>query len=281
MSIDQGSATKGRAVPATRRQPSLWLAGGVAAVYATIFTGTQLEAGIDYQEMFSSASNAWHGPVLGLALGAVFLLVVHALTRWDHLWKDASRLRMRWPMWLALGAFVAATLARFAVASWSAVDGSLLVAILVAGALVGLTEELLFRGFVLRALRGKARGEGVAVLVTTLAFGAMHLMNILQGNTVTQGVEQLVLASLTGLTLYLFRRSTGLLVVAMAAHALWDVSTFLPSGAHGLNITVSLLAALGGLVALVSVVRHDRTPALPRPDTDRRAVSRDDLAEAA
>jgi membrane protease YdiL (CAAX protease family) len=265
MSDEQMPVTAGRAVRADRRRPSVLLAGGVAVVYAAIFTGTQLASGIGYQEMFDSASNAWHGPVLGLTLGAVFLLAVHALTRWDHLWRDASRLRMRWPMWCALGAFVAAVVVRFAGASWSAVDGSLLAAILVAGALVGLTEELLFRGFVLRALREKASGEGVAVLVTTLAFGAMHLMNILQGNTLGQGLGQLVLASLTGLTLYLFRRSTGLLVAAMAAHALWDVSTFLPSGAPVLNLVMALLAAVGGLLALVSVVRHGRTPALPRP----------------
>jgi membrane protease YdiL (CAAX protease family) len=254
--------TNGAPSTLSTRQPSGWLVTGIVAAYATIFTGWQLFTGIPYKEMFTTASNAWHGPVAGLAIGAVFLLLVHACTRWSYVSKDAVRLPMRWPLWLALGGVTVAIGVRFAVVSWSSVTLGLVVPILVAGLLVGLTEELLFRGFVLRALRGTVRREGVAVLLTALVFGAMHLLNILQGNSIGQGVAQFALAGLLGVSLYLARRATGLLVVAMAVHAVWDISSFLPGGNASLNMGVSVLSAIIGLAALVSVVRHDRTPAI-------------------
>lgn len=58
----------------------------------------------------------------------------------------------------------------------------LLFAIVFAGVGVGLAEELLFRGVVLRILRTNSRSEAWAMLRCSLWFGMMHAINVLLGS---------------------------------------------------------------------------------------------------
>ena len=96
----------------------------------------------------------------------------------------------------------------------------------VPGVLVGLAEELVFRGIVLRCLRTGNRPESSAALWTALGFGLFHLPNIFMG-TGLSGLSQIVLAAISGYALYLFRRWQGALWMAMVAHGTWDISAFL------------------------------------------------------
>jgi len=142
------------------------------------------------------------------------------------------------------------------------VPGRLLLAIIAAGVLVGFAEEMMFRGIFLRGMRTGGRPEGWAMLWTTLAFGALHLPNVLLG-TGLAGLAQVPLAALVGVTLYLFRRGFGAIVPAMVAHGLWDISTFLDlnhgtGGAHDMALYGTLGVALASLIALVVLMRHDR-----------------------
>lgn len=80
------------------------------------------------------------------------------------------------------------------------------------------------------------------------------------------GAIQVVLAALSGILLYVFRRATGLLWPAMVAHGLWDISIFL--AAQGLFVVLGLLICVG-------LSRSDRdTVVIPGPvHTTASAVS--------
>jgi sodium transport system permease protein len=85
----------------------------------------------------------------------------------------------------------------------------------------GVCEELLFRGLVLHALRGRL-GTAAAVVVSALLFGAIHLDFSGSGPT----LYRVPFAVAVGVGFALLRLRTGSLVPAMLAHALVNATTF-------------------------------------------------------
>lgn len=212
--------------PDSRVQPTVAVGITVAVVYTVILSAIQQQSGIAYEEFFDSAYNAWRGPVLSLAIGSVLLLAFVAWARWDMLWRDPERLPVPRLAFALLGAFTVLVVVRASGIAYADIDPSLLVAVLCLGVLVGLSEELLFRGIVLRCLRNGQLSEGAAALWTATAFGLFHLPNVFLG-TGAVGVVQVLLAGLSGIALYYFRVAGGAIVLAMVMHGLFDVTTFL------------------------------------------------------
>ncbi len=114
-------------------------------------------------------------------------------------------------------------------------------------ALVGFSEELVFRGLL---LRGAWRLSGLfhAMLVSALGFALLHGVNVLGGSSPGGVGVQLALTFLFGLVLAPLAVEVGALWPLMALHFLWDFSLFgaqlLPGGPPalaGLLIPVELL----------------------------------------
>lgn len=123
--------------------------------------------------------------------------------------------------------------------------------------LVGLTEEWVYRGVLLAAFSawwGLRRGAVAALLL----FGALHLMNVVVGQTLLQASLQFVLATLSGATLMLAALATRSLWLPVVAHGVYDFLVFdtarcAPTATTGL-LQLALLA-LGPLIGLYSLVR--------------------------
>lgn len=239
----------------SRVQPSVAVGVTVAVVYTVILSTIQQQSGIAYDEFFDSAYNAWRGPVLSLAIGSVLLVAFVAWARWDILWRDPERLPVPRLAFVLLGAFTALVVVRASGIAYADIDTSLLVAVLCLGVLVGLSEELLFRGIFLRCMRNGHLSEGAAALWTATAFGLFHLPNVFLG-TGPVGVVQVLLAGLSGIALYYFRVAGGAIVLAMVMHGLFDVTTFLSTDygaswstqvALPLQVVTWVLAGLVGL----------------------------------
>jgi membrane protease YdiL (CAAX protease family) len=218
-------------------------------VYSVIFIGLWKQSGVGYADALNTADSTLKGPVRSLVAGSVWLVVFLLWARWDHVFADWRRLRMGFWLWLPAGLMLVAIALQFAGVSWGDFTGTHLMWIVVAGVLVGFAEETLFRGIILRALREGGRREGVAVLVSSLWFGLFHLTNLITGSEVTAVAQQVAIASVAGIALYLWRRGTGLLVGGMVVHGLWDTSLFLV-GVH--KVADSLLPALGSLVGEIT-----------------------------
>jgi len=136
-----------------------------------------------------------------------------------------------------------------------------------AGLLVGFTEETLFRGIILRSLRTNARPEAWAMLITTVWFGLFHLLSMFGGLDIVSTLTQCFLAAVSGVAYYLFRRARGLLVWAMLAHGLWDMSLFLPAPSGSLvnaDRIALIVVVISALVAVVALLRRDRSLVVTR-----------------
>lgn len=248
-----------------RVEPSAGIGLAVVVAYMLVFNGLQLVAGVDYADYFDTAGNTWRAVVIPLAAGAVLLVAFVVWSGWDLVWQDPARLPMGWTLRVAPLLFALGLALRFAGVDWAAVPSDLLLPIALSGVLVGFCEETLFRGIVLRCLRTTRRPEAMAVLWTSLVFGAFHVGNLLFGQSAAEVLLQVVMASTAGVILYLFRRWTGVLVAAMAAHGLWDASLFLIADHDTGNLAGSVatllalvLVPLAGLVALVVILRRDQ-----------------------
>ncbi|MEV0804682.1 CPBP family intramembrane glutamic endopeptidase [Kribbella sp. NPDC050281] len=264
-----------------RIQPTVKVGIGLIVIYAIVLAVIQQTSGVEYDEFVDSAENAWKAPVLSLGVGAVLLLAFMAWARWDMIWRDPERLPMPRMAWVLLGAFVATMVVRLVGIRYGDIDRELLLAVLCLGVLVGLTEELLFRGFFLRCMRGAGLSEGMAAVWTALAFGLFHLPNVFLGTGVS-GLGQVVLAGLSGAALYFFRRAFGLIVVAMVVHGLFDVGTFLepdyaPDSIGNTAFVLNFIAYVLAAGSFFYLIRNNRnfkvTPAgiVPMPEQQPRA----------
>jgi membrane protease YdiL (CAAX protease family) len=235
----------------------------VFVVYSVIFIGLWKQSGVQYADALDTADSTLQGPVRSLAAGSVWLVVFLLWARWDHVFTDWRRLRMGFWLWLPAGLMVVAFAMQFAGVAWGEFTGAHLLWIVLAAVLVGFAEETLFRGIILRALREGGRREGVVVLVSSLWFGLFHLTNLLVGSPVNAVIQQVVIASMAGVALYLWRRGTGLLVAGMVIHGLWDMSSFL-LGVHMvdgspwplLGSVVGYVTYLTALIALIIIWRR-------------------------
>ncbi|GAA5496396.1 hypothetical protein Rhal01_02579 [Rubritalea halochordaticola] len=248
--------------PSPRVSPSVGAAMGVFIAYVLLVNGIQYVSGIPYTEFFATAGNAWKSANASLAAGCVLLLAFAFWSRWDGIWRDDKPHRMTGVMWIAPVVFVLVMLSRLVFKLSAGVEMSLLLAIIVAGVGVGIAEELLFRGIILRALRNKGRSEAWAMLWCSVWFGLMHATNVFVGSPPLLVAGQCVLATLSGMTLYLFRRSRGWLLTGMIAHGIWDISTFLPAAEHNSTAQTAemaffFLTPLVGLISGIAAFRYD------------------------
>jgi membrane protease YdiL (CAAX protease family) len=124
---------------------------------------------------------------------------------------------------------------------------------------VGFSEELMFRGALLQAFRG-AVTIWPAVILTSVAFGSIHSLNVFVTGELGPALVQSAAAFLSGLMFIALRLRTGSLWPPILVHALWDFATFTLGAAAGGMMTHGTLPAeapvpvVTGYVALLPVL---------------------------
>lgn len=141
---------------------------------------------------------------------------------WLFGWNDAGlnspfAARSLLPLWLPL-ALVTTTIAGVLIIGTP--PGRAMVFMLGNTLLVGVSEELMFRGILFEALRSKFP-IWPAILITSLLFAAMHLLNA-RGIGFTAAAVQSCEAFCTGMLLMAIRIRTRSLDPAILFHCAWD-----------------------------------------------------------
>ena len=96
---------------------------------------------------------------------------------------------------------------------------------------VGFLEEILFRGFLFRAL--ETRYEKRGILLSAAAFSLCHLVNLMNGQHPADTALQMVFAFFAGLALALLFERGKSLIPCIAFHGMLNVlSLFSPEGAQ-------------------------------------------------
>lgn len=171
-----------------------------------------------------------HGIAPSLAAAALFLLVVVVLLRW---WREVG---------LAQGP-------QRGTLNSGLPPASVTLFIIANTALVGWSEEVMFRGVWLRGLH-RSFGIWVASIGSSLIFGAIPLLNVFLTGDLHGAVLQAAAAFLSGVFLAAVRLRSGSLWTGIVLHGMWDAGTFLV--AAGGAATGAKAAAMGdyGVVIL-------------------------------
>jgi CAAX protease family protein len=251
---------------------SLALGIAVSVLYLVIIVGGRAISGVENDEIDESASNIAKGFLAPLVVACAFLLVgAFVLGAWTELFKELPPLRITGPMWLFLVPvlFVCAILAGLVGAPWDDFTSGAIALLLLSTLLIGFGEELAVRGYLLVGARS-VFGEAMAWFVATFLFAVFHFGNIVTGAGTGDTTVQVVLAFLSGSSLYLIRRLTGALYVGMIIHALFDFSAFAGNGAgegDAANSTIAsevfiflILMWVVTVPAMVFVFRFRRQP---------------------
>lgn len=212
-----------------KKQKSLSLPAliGILVLYLAILQGVllYLTAGSDPNyAKFPTIDSMVDALLIPVGLSVLF---VAALVSWLGWWKELFVEKNRTPTWTWVfpGLILLTMLVATDYANLGKVPLSMVLTLLVSTLLVGLGEEMMFRGIVLKVMRaGGTRTELKAALWTALIFGGVHMSNLF-----TEGPAaflQAVIVSVTAIFFYVMRRASGGLWVPIILHAGWDFSLF-------------------------------------------------------
>ncbi len=163
--------------------------------------------------------------VVGLFAIAIAIVIICSVT---SLWKEvgviarpqnASKCLFFIPMWvLATGnAWDGFRLQYSGAALWYAI---------LSMALVGFIEEMIFRGFLFRAIL-KKRKPIVAIIISAVTFGIGHIVNLLAGMATTENLLMIIFAIAWGFVFTMVYYKSGSLLPCIIAHAVVDVLSVL------------------------------------------------------
>lgn len=103
-----------------------------------------------------------------------------------------------------------------------ALQGIDLIIAMLSMALVGYLEEIIFRGFLFKALL-ESNSEKVAIIISAVTFGIGHLLNLLSGQATLETVIQVIYAIVWGFVFTFVFYKSGSLLPCIIAHSLIDV----------------------------------------------------------
>ncbi|MFN3578773.1 MAG: lysostaphin resistance A-like protein [Tabrizicola sp.] len=194
----------------------------MAWLAVTVIVGTMLRpqtAGIAEIVGFLSSGIAWN-----VLAGAVLLALATRAFGWRDLGFRAPRsgpvLRLAWFPVLTLLPFYAIALA----VGLPPAQAVLFLA--VNTALVALSEEWMFRGVLFAAFRGRMP-LWAAIALTSVLFGAVHVLNAFALGDIRLAAAQAVAAMMTGTLLVALMLRTGSIWTAVAYHLLWNFGILL------------------------------------------------------
>lgn len=153
-----------------------------------------------------------------LVAAVLFLIVVIAVRKWRDLGLQGplpGTLKLLWFPFLILSLLGAGAVAL------GLPPVSVMLMVLLNTALVGFSEEVMFRGIFYSTLRDRLK-IWPAIIWTSVVFGAVHVLNgILTGEYGAASVQALAAAT-SGLVFIAIRLRTGSLWIAIIYHLLWD-----------------------------------------------------------
>lgn len=221
----------------------------VVIIYlAIILGGAKLEVG---DGTMSQSEMVGRQISISLVLGFVFLSAVVAFLGWRRdagvtPVRNTKSLLVLWlPVLFIVGFFAVALLLGLPPAQTFLFVG-------LNTLLVGISEELAFRGILFSGARSVLRPIG-AITLTSILFGAVHVLNgVTTGNWGAAAV-QATAAAMSGLLFIAILIRTGSIIPAMIVHWLWDFGIFVV-GNHGGHHAAPATPADPGLISVLGPI---------------------------
>jgi membrane protease YdiL (CAAX protease family) len=212
--------------------------------YLIIVAGLQKLSGVAYTDVTQTSENMLKFIIFPVLIATIYITIFAIWSGWwKDLFKDKFKIQGHKWMYLLIVFAVIGTIGNIATGTISEKTTSFILYAAIATALVGYSEELMTRGLLLRGARGSGLSEVKVFLLTSLMFGLMHALNIINGQDLKTTMVQVLLTGLSGGIYYAIFRKTGLLWVTMFLHAAWDFA--LLTGTSELNQTSTASDAAG------------------------------------
>lgn len=234
-----------------RVKPKLVTGLLVAILYVVYFSIALKFSGVGYENITDTADNVLKAVVLPM-LGGTVLLTAFAVWSgwWKDLWKDQYKIKGHNWMYLFMIIMIVGIITNLFAAKFGNTSAQMVSYIFIGTAMVGYSEELLFRGIVLRGARGSGLSELRVMIVVALSFGLFHGANFFLGQNIVSTLQQVVFATITGAVFYMIFRKSGLLIVPMILHGLWDFSVFVRGATLGSNPQLGPVYITIGVIGL-------------------------------
>ena len=140
--------------------------------------------------------------------------------------------------------------------------------------LVGFVEELLFRGFLFKALLQDAHVKA-AIIISSITFGLGHILNLFTGQALMETLNQVVFAVAAGFVFTFVFYKSGSLWPGILAHSFIDVSSVFASdeGSQLLNTILHIVFIVVSVAYCLYLAKRVETPSIHRPDGRKEAAS--------
>jgi hypothetical protein len=189
--------------------------------------------------------------VLPELVGAAILAAFTLSVGW---WREIfgrQPIRGRGWMWIAIAVVLLFNILRFATIDYGSAGFEIVAAWLLAGLLIGFTEEVLTRGLVVNLMRKAGYREVVVAVVSAALFAGLHAGNLLNGQNLLATGFQLIYTFAFGILMYLALRVTGTIIAPILLHASTDPSIFLQI-AYPTQGTLTAFAGFGNIAVIIA-----------------------------
>ncbi len=188
--------------------------------------------------------------VVPVLIGALVLVGFGASVGWLRSTFERQPIRGHGWMWIAVVVVLLFNVLRFASIDYSATGFDWVAAWLLAGLVIGFSEELLTRGYVVRIMRSSGRSEIAVGLVSAALFALLHASNLFVGQPLLPTLLQILYTFFFGFCMYLALRVTRTILAPILLHASTDPSIFM-QGIHPGTGPLATFAQLGNIVVVL------------------------------
>lgn len=226
--------------------------------------GSTSAGGTGGSATYTETGAIWARVVLPVGASLAYAaLIVTRLGWWRPVLRDHRPVRP-W-VWVVPGVLALTALAATNYAGLADTSPAFVASLLLGAMLIGLTEELVFRGIGVTTFRINGYGERAVALWTSLLFALSHAGSLLGGPF---GLIQVAYTAVGGVLFYLTRRATGGLLGAALVHGLWDFGLYSAAVVPGETYAAVPVFFLPHLVlAIVVLLGRNRIGATPRAAT--------------
>ena len=128
-------------------------------------------------------------------------------------------------------------------------------------ALVGFAEELIFRGFLFKAML-KEGNVAMAIIVSSVTFGLGHIFSFFTGDSFVESITGILVAITLGFVLTMVFFKCGSLIPCIIAHSVIDVSSVLTADKSGLLNWIYIIVFFTLSIGYCLYLWHIKTPAI-------------------
>jgi membrane protease YdiL (CAAX protease family) len=140
-------------------------------------------------------------------------------------------------------------------------------------AIIGFAEELIFRGFLFKAML-KDGNVKAAVIVSSVTFGLGHILNLFTGQDLIETLNQVIFAVAVGFVFTFVFYKSGSLLPGILAHSFIDVTSVFASdeGSQLLNMIMHIVIVVVSVAYCLYLAKRVETPAIDRADLQKDSV---------